>query len=65
MPDLVIRIPSELGLSEEQVRKLEEGFRNQLADLVKGTPAEGASTKQKVIPQTEVSVAKEFKDMAI
>jgi len=44
MPDPEVRIPSDLGLSEEQIRSLIEGFRNQVADVVNDTRANAAAS---------------------
>jgi len=64
MAELKIQIPSSLGLSEEQIRKLEEGFQNQIADIIKGTQAEGTPlARQKVMGQNKISQGMEFKDI--
>lgn len=40
MAEIEIRIPKDLGLSEEQRAKLEESFQKQLADTLHGASAE-------------------------
>jgi hypothetical protein len=62
MSDLEIRIPSSLGLSEEQQEKLEQAFRNQVADIVKGSQAAAtAVAKPQAVSVPEVITIRKIK----
>lgn len=48
MAEIEIRIPKDLGLSEEQRARLEESFQKQLADVLHGGRAEAKPNESRV-----------------
>jgi hypothetical protein len=48
MAEIEIRIPKDLGLSEEQRARLEESFQKQLADVIRGGSAEAKPDESRV-----------------
>jgi len=56
MPELKIQIPENLGLSEEQIKRLEEGFQNQIANILKDSQAKAtAIARPQIMFQHEIS----------
>lgn len=56
MADNQIRIPDDLGLTQEQISRLRESFQNQLVDSIKGTQAEAAARAKTKREKVEVVV---------
>ena len=57
MPEIEIRIPGGLGLSEDELKQLKQKLEAQLVETVRGTQA-AAVAAAKVVDQVKVEVAK-------
>ena len=65
MSEIRVEIPASLGLSDDEVTRLREAFRNQVAGVLSGTQATQAGvrarpqlvSKAQLVPQTVTEIA--------